>query len=104
MLKLLTATLATTLVFGLAGCKSTQKADSATSTGTSRANESTLEHMGNDATTVGKGAADAVGAGVKAVGDAGAAVIDSFKGKDKKKDHPDHPKKGNSDHPDHPGS
>jgi hypothetical protein len=101
MIKLLTAILTTTLLIGLAGCKSTPKADSATNTGTSRANESTLEHMGNDAQTVGKGAVDAVGAGVKAVGDAGGAVIDSFKGKDKKKDHP---KKGNSDHPDHPGS
>ena len=99
MLKLLTATLAITLVIGLAGCKSTPKTDSASTTGTSRANESTLEHMGNDAATVGKGAVDAVGTGAKAVGDAGAAVIDSFKGKDKKNDHP---KK--KDHPDHPGT
>jgi len=91
MLKLFTAVLATALVIGLAGCKSTPKTDSASNTGTSRANESTLEHMGNDAQTVGKGAVDAVGTGVKAVGDAGAAVIDSFKGKEKKTDHPEHP-------------
>ena len=100
MLKLLTATLAITLVVGLTGCKSTPKADSANSTGTSRANESTLEHIGKDAHTVGKGALDTVGAGVEAVGKAGAAVIDTFKTKDKKSDHPDHPKK--KDHPDHP--
>ena len=105
MLKLLTATLAITLVVGLTGCKSTPKADSANSTGTSRANESTLEHIGKDAHTVGKGALDTVGAGVEAVGKAGGAVIDTFKSKDKKSDHPDHPKKKDQpDHPDHPGS
>ena len=107
MNKLLTATLATAFVIGLSGCKSTPKADSANDTGTSRANESTLEHIGKDAHTVGKGALDTVGAGVEAVGKAGSAVIDTFKSdKDKKSDHPDHPKKnkGNSDHPDHPGS
>ena len=118
MKKLLTATLATAFVIGLSGCKSTPKTDSASDTGTSRANESTLEHIGKDAHTVGKGALDAVGTGVEAVGNAGAAVIDTFKGdkdkksahpdhpkKDKKSDHPDHPKKDKkSDHPDHPGS
>jgi hypothetical protein len=102
MLKLFIATLTTTLVIGIAGCKSTQKTDSANNTDNSRANESTLEHIGNDAKSVGTGAADAVGAGVKAVGEAGGAVIDSFKGKDKKSEHPK--KKRSSDHPDHPGS
>ena len=105
MKKLLTATLATAFVIGLSGCKSTPKTDSASDTGTSRANESTLEHIGKDVHTVGKGALDTVGAGVEAVGKAGAAGIDTFKSdKDKKSDHPDHPKKidKKSDHPDHP--
>ena len=114
MKQLLIATTTTAMLMGFAGCKSTPKAQSSDSTN-SRANESVLEHMGNDAGTVIKSTGDAIGGTVDAIGKGGAAVIDSFKSdKDegktdhpKKPDHPDHPKnkdKGDSDHPDHPGS
>ncbi len=104
MKKLLAMTITTTLTVGLAGCKSTPKADGS-DTETPRSEQSTLEHIGHDAHDVGKGTLDAVGSGIDAVGKGISGV---FKGDDdKKKDHPDHPDhpndKGNSDHPDHPG-
>ena len=114
MKQLLIATASATLLLGISGCKSTPKAETANGATNSRANESVLEHMGNDAHTVLKSTGDAIGGTVDAIGKGGAAVIDSFKSdKDKgktdhpkKTDHPDHPNKdkGNSDHPDHPGS
>ena len=108
MKQLLIATTTTAMLVGFAGCKSTPKAETADATN-SRANESVLEHMGNDAGTVLKSTGDAIGGTFDAIGRGGAAVIDSFKSdKDKgKSEHPDHPKnkdKGNSEHPDHPGS
>ena len=100
MKQLLTTTLAATLVIGLAGCNSSSKTDGDTPEN-SRANENAIERIGNDAVTVGEGTLDAVGAGIDAVGNVGAAVIDALKGdEDKEKpDHPEHP-----DHPDHPDS
>ncbi len=115
MKQLLIATASATLLLGISGCKSTPKAETANGATNSRANETVLEHIGNDAGTVLKSTGDAIGGTVDAIGKGGAAVIDSFKSdKDKgktdhpkKPDHPDHPKnkdKGGSDHPDHPGS
>ena len=100
MKQLLIATTTTAMLMGFAGCKSTPKAETVNPPN-SRANESVLEHMGNDAHTVLKSTGDAIGGTVDAIGKGGAAVIDSFKS-DKDKGKTDHPKK--TDHPDHPGS
>jgi hypothetical protein len=76
-MKQLLVTVATaSIIFGIAGCKTTPRADSnndtsnATSdTPNSRGHETVLEHIGNDAATVGKGIVDVVGDGVHAVED-----------------------------------
>jgi hypothetical protein len=93
MKQLFIATASITLLLGISGCKSTSKADSANPPPNSRANESVLEHMGNDAGTVIKSTGDVIGGAVDAIGKGGATVIDSFKSdKDKgKSNHPDHP-------------
>lgn len=76
MRQLLITVAAASIIFGIAGCKTTPRAGSnndtsnATSdTPNSRANETVLEHIGNDAASVGKGIVDVVGAGVDAVED-----------------------------------
>jgi hypothetical protein len=76
-MKQLLVTVATaSIIFGIAGCKTTPKAESNSCTSNascdssnSRANETVLEHIGNDAATVGKGIVDVVGDGVHAVED-----------------------------------
>ena len=95
MKQLFIATASITLLLGISGCKSTSKADSANPPPNSRANESVLEHMGNDAGAVIESAGDAIGDAGDAIGDAvdaigkgGAAVIDSFKSDKDKSDHP----------------
>ena len=100
MKQLLTATLTTALVIGLAGCKSTPKTDGASDEEIPRSQQGTLEHIGSDITDVGKGAVDAVGTGLEAIGKAGSAVVDAFKSDDEKTDKD----KGNSEHPDHPNN
>ena len=95
MKQLFIAAASATLLLGISGCKSTSKAEPTSGTTNSRANESVLEHMGNDAEAVIESAGDAIGDAVDAIGKGGAAVIDSFKS-DKDK--------GKPDHPDHPGS
>ena len=87
MKQLLITAATASIIFGIAGCKTTPKADSnndtsnATSdTPNSRANETVLEHIGNDAATVGKGIVDVVGSGVDAVED----VFDGDKDKKEK--------------------
>lgn len=72
------AILVTSLSIVLTGCKSTPKTD-ASDTGTSRASETVLEHIGNDAKTVGRGTLDAVESGLDAIGRAGHDVVDTFK-------------------------
>ncbi len=96
MKKLFTATFSTALVIGLAGCKSTPKADS-TDEDRPRSEESTLQHIGHDAKDVGTGTLEVVGSGIDAVGKGISGALKG--GKDKKADHP----KKDSDHPDHPG-
>ena len=74
MKQLLITAATASIIFGIAGCKSTPKTDSTdnasevTDVPNSRANENVLEHIGNDAASVGKGIVDVVGAGVDAVG------------------------------------
>ncbi len=97
MKKLLTATIATGLVIGLAGCKSAKKT---TDEEKPRSEQSTLQHIGHDAKDVGTGTLEVVGSGIDAVGKGISGALKG--GDDKKSDHPDHPKKKN-DHPDHPG-
>ena len=85
MKQLLITTATASILFGVAGCKSTPKNDTANQPN-SRANETVLEHMGNDIGTVGKGAADAVGGTIEAVGGAIGGVLggdDKDKDKDK---------------------
>ena len=90
MKQLFIATASITLLLGISGCKSTSKAESTSGATNSRANESVLEHMGNDADSVIKSTGEAIGDTVDAIGKGGAAVIDSFKS-DKDKDKSDHP-------------
>ena len=88
MKQLFIATASITLLLGISGCKSTSKAESTSGATNSRANESVLEHMGNDADSVIKSAGEAIGDTVDAIGKGGAAVIDSFKSDKDKSDHP----------------
>jgi hypothetical protein len=81
MKQLLITTTAAFILVGIAGCKSTPKTETKDKATNSRANENLLEHMGNDAATVGKGIVDGVGAGVDAIGD----LFDGDKDKDKDK-------------------
>jgi len=94
MKQLFIAAASATLLLGISGCKSTSKAEPTSGTTNSRANESVLEHIGNDAGTVIKSTGDVIGGAVDAIGKGGATVIDSIKSD---KDKVDHPKK--TDHP-----
>ena len=69
----LTLIITMVLSMGFLGCKSSTKADS-----TNR--KSIPERIGDDAKSVGEGAANVVGAGLKIVGEAGEAVVDAFDG------------------------
>ena len=73
MKTLLKITIATALTVGFLGCKNKPTANSVE-------NQSVGERIGHDARSVGEQTADAVGLGVKAIGDAGEAVINAISG------------------------